>query len=87
MVRRVPAVVPDAVQKLRCPFCGQEESERAIIEGQRLIIFPCMFSPLVDANLPEEELGTYLHENYGGDPGYFRRQCDRLHLAVVKAQA
>ena len=87
MARRVPAIVPDAEQKLRCPFCGQEESERAIIDGQRLLIFPCMFSPLVDANVPEAELDAHLREHYGGDPGYFRRQCDRLHLAVVKAPA
>ncbi|MCL4324040.1 MAG: hypothetical protein M1144_01030 [Candidatus Thermoplasmatota archaeon] len=73
--------------KLLCPFCGREEAEREMIEGKRLIVFPCMFSPLVELSVPEDALQEHLNSTYGKDPAYFRRQCDRLHLAVVKAPA
>ncbi len=77
----------DAGQRLRCPFCGKEETERALVEGKLLVIFPCMFSPLTDPGMSDSEIQAHLDAEYGNDPGYFRRQCDRLHLAVVKAPA
>ena len=57
------------------------------MEGKLLVIFPCMFSPLTDPGMSDSEIQAHLDAEYGNDPGYFRRQCDRLHLAVVKAPA
>lgn len=68
---------------LRCPFCGQPEEERVSLEGKTLVIFPCMFSPLVDPAIPSGELQGHLNERYGKEPEYFRKQCDRLHARLA----
>ncbi|MGP8135326.1 MAG: hypothetical protein ACLQD8_04185 [Thermoplasmata archaeon] len=73
---------------LTCPFCGAPESERIDIEGQRFVVFPCMFTPAVDPRIPEKDLEAHLHEEYGRQgPQYFRSMCDRLHLVVVREPA
>lgn len=79
--------VDSGKERLHCPFCGQDESERVVVEGKLLIIFPCMFSPLVDDRVGGMPLQKHLDTVYGSDPNYFRQQCDRLHLAVVKGAA
>jgi len=73
---------------LTCPFCGAAETDRFDLEGQRFLVFPCMFTPAVDPALTEEEVARHLREDYrdGSGPGYFRQMCDRLHLYVVKGE-
>jgi sarcosine oxidase delta subunit len=68
---------------LLCPFCGQRETERCVIEGRRLIVFPCMFSPLVDVNIPEESLQEYLDQRYRDKETFLRKQCAGLHMTMV----
>lgn len=68
---------------LFCPFCGQGETEQCIIEGRRLIVFPCMFSPTVDVNVPEDRLQEYLDQKYRGKETYLRKQCVGLHKAML----
>ncbi|MGC2035535.1 MAG: hypothetical protein WA761_08860 [Thermoplasmata archaeon] len=71
----------------KCPFCGGRETERLTIEGQRFLIFECMFTPQVDARWSEAELADHLTADYGQDGrAYFRGMCDRLHLYVVKGE-
>jgi len=73
---------------LNCPFCGAAESDRIDIEGQRFVVFPCMFTPAIDPQMPESALPDYLRTEYGRQgPQYFRSMCDRLHLAVVREPA
>ena len=79
----VQAPVAHGKTLLHCPFCGQEESERCVIDGRKMIIFPCMFSPAVDGVVPEEGLQAYLQERYGKDGRYLRRQCQALHSVAV----
>jgi hypothetical protein len=69
----------------RCPFCGVAESDRLDVDGRRILIFPCLFSPSVDPSLDEEALGRHLSETYrAGDATYFRGMSDRLHYFVTK---
>lgn len=68
---------------LLCPFCRQREVERCQVEGRLLVVFPCMFSPLVDPAVAPGELQGYLDEKYGKQPGYFQKQCDRLHAMLA----
>ncbi|NNN16814.1 MAG: hypothetical protein HKL79_00385 [Thermoplasmata archaeon] len=73
---------------LTCPFCGAAESDRIDIEGRRFVVFPCMFTPAIDPQMPESALPDYLRTEYGRQgPQYFRSMCDRLHLAVVREPA
>jgi hypothetical protein len=71
---------------LRCPFCGAEETDRFDLEGQRFLVFACMFTPAVDPGLGEPELERQLATAYrpDGSGAYFRRTCDRLHLYVTR---
>jgi hypothetical protein len=69
---------------LACPFCGAAETDRFEIEGQRFVVFACMFSPSVDPGLPDAEIGPYLEQQYAQGDGYFRAMCDRLHLHVTQ---
>ena len=72
---------------LTCPFCGAPETDRLDLEGSRVLVFQCLFSPSVDAALTEEELRTHLKERYASGGGaYFRGMCDRLHLYVTKGE-
>ncbi|MCI4321899.1 MAG: hypothetical protein L3K18_06055 [Thermoplasmata archaeon] len=69
---------------LHCPFCGAPESDRIEIEGRRFVVFPCVFTPELDASLSEEEAQRRLDETSPGGGGpYFRKMCDRLHLYVT----
>ncbi len=70
-----------------CPFCGAPETDRVDLDGHRVLVFRCMFSPTVDPALSEEALARHLVTAYG-EPGseYFRRACDRLHLFVVQGE-
>jgi sarcosine oxidase delta subunit len=68
---------------LSCPFCGKKESERLVIEGHRMIVFACQFSPVVDMDIAEEKLQAYLKARYGGDKEYLSRQCNKLHMTMV----
>lgn len=73
---------------LHCPFCGAVESERFVLEGRRVIVFPCEFTALTDPAWPEEDLPRHLRATYGAEGrDYFRRQCDRLHYFVVSAES
>lgn len=77
-----PAETPGA---LRCPFCGAPETERLLVEGRRVLIFSCQFSPVLDPALPDPEIPRFLREEYAAEGNaYFRRQCDRLHYFVLK---
>jgi hypothetical protein len=70
-----------------CPFCGAEEKERFVLEDRLVLVFPCMFSPVVDPAIPEESLGAHLQENYGSHGrGYFQRQCNLLHYYVTQGK-
>lgn len=70
-----------------CPFCGSEETARLDLEGRRVLVFRCLFSPTVDPALTEEALATELTGRYGANgSAYFRGVCDRLHLYVTKGE-
>jgi hypothetical protein len=73
---------------LSCPFCGASETDRFDLEGQRFLVFACMFTPAVDPHLTEQELEQHLKDDYtaGASGAYFRRMCDRLHLYVTKGE-
>jgi hypothetical protein len=69
----------------RCPFCGAPETDRVDLEGHRVLVFGCMFSPTIDPAWPEEEVQSHLTRTYSGTgAAYFRNTCDRLHLFVVQ---
>jgi len=71
-----------------CPFCGTSETDRLDLDGRRILIFGCLFSPSVDPALSEEALAEHLRTNFvAGDPSYFRGMCDRLHYYVTKGPA
>ncbi len=73
---------------LACPFCGAPETDRFDLEGQRFLVFRCLFTPAVDPKLTEEEVARHLARDYGPEgTGYFRKMCDRLHLYVTKGAA
>lgn len=75
----------EGADALRCPFCGAPETERLLVEGRRVLIFSCLFSPVVDPALPDTEIPRVLREEYAAEGNaYFRRQCDRLHYFVLK---
>lgn len=68
-----------------CPFCGAPETDRIDLEGQRFVVFRCLFTPAVDPSLGEEALAEHLRSTYpAGDATYFRGICDRLHLHVTR---
>ncbi len=71
---------------LACPFCGAPETARIDLEGERFLVFRCMFSPRVDPSHPEDRLAEDLAETYarGSGEAYFRGMCDALHLHVTK---
>ena len=71
---------------LNCPFCGAAETDRFDVEGQRFVVFACMFTPAIDPRMNEREIAEHLRTAYPPDASgaYFRRMCDRLHLYVVK---
>ena len=71
---------------LTCPFCGAPETDRFDLEGQRFLVFGCMFTPAVDPRLGDADLERHLATAYrpDGSGAYFRRMCDRLHLYVTK---
>ena len=53
------------------------------LEGRLVVIFPCMFSPVLDPARGEglaEQVRAYASDG----PGYFQKQCDRLHYFVTK---
>ncbi|MGA7923654.1 MAG: hypothetical protein WCA77_06730 [Thermoplasmata archaeon] len=68
-----------------CPFCGSPETDRIVMDGERFLVFRCMFTPRVGLYVPDSELDRYLRDHFGADgTGYFRGMCDRLHLFVTK---
>jgi hypothetical protein len=70
-----------------CPFCGAPETDRLDLEGQRYLVFRCLFTPKVDPSLGEAALMAHLTATYRkDDPAYFRGVCDRLHLYVTKGE-
>lgn len=72
---------------LSCPFCGAPETDRIDLEGSRILIFRCLFSPPVDPALSEADLEMELRTKYvQGGSAYFRGMCDRLHLYVTKGE-
>jgi hypothetical protein len=73
---------------LKCPFCGADETDRFDLDGQRFLVFACMFTPAVDPRWDERELAEHLVTAYPPDASgaYFRRMCDRLHLYVTKGE-
>ena len=73
---------------LACPFCGAPETDRFDLEGQRFLVFKCLFSPAVDPRMSDEEVAHHLDTVYrdGSGGGYFRTMCDRLHLYVTKGE-
>ena len=69
---------------LNCPFCGAAETDRFEVEGQRFIVFGCMFSPSVDPALSDPQVEALLWREYGPQgSAYFRGICDRLHRMVT----
>jgi hypothetical protein len=77
-------VAPSAHRPLLCPFCGAAEQERLPIEDKLVVIFPCMFSPVLAAGLSEEQLKAAVAAFSTEGTGYFQKQCDRLHYFVTK---
>jgi hypothetical protein len=73
---------------LACPFCGAPETDRFDLEGQRFLVFQCLFTPSVDPTMPDEDVARHLEAVYhdGTGDGYFRQMCDRLHLYVTKGE-
>jgi hypothetical protein len=73
---------------LVCPFCGAPETDRFDLDGQRFLVFRCLFTPAVDPTLSDEALAALLVREYreGVGRGYFRQMCDRLHLYVTKGE-
>jgi len=72
---------------LSCPFCGAPETERLDVEGQRFLIFGCMFTPRVDPELSDAEVADRLRAAVGTDGGqFFRGTCDALHVYVTKGE-
>jgi len=73
---------------LRCPFCGAAETDRFDLEGQRFLVFACMFTPAVDPRMGDAELEAHLRTAYPPDASgaYFRQMCDRVHLYVTKGE-
>ena len=73
---------------LKCPFCGAAETDRFDLEGQRFLVFSCMFTPAVDPLMGDRELEDHLRTAYPPDASgaYFRRMCDRLHLYVTQGE-
>jgi hypothetical protein len=71
---------------LTCPFCGAPETDRFEFEGQRFLVFRCLFTPKVDPAMSEEELARHLEAVYRDGTGgaFFRQMCDRLHLYVTQ---
>jgi hypothetical protein len=70
---------------LHCPFCGAAESDRIDLDGDRFLVFECMFTPQVDPSLPDDRLEEHLRRTYEGSSAqYFRSMCDRMHLFVTK---
>jgi hypothetical protein len=73
---------------LSCPFCGAPETDRIDMEGTRILVFRCLFSPEVPPGMPDAELSELLRSSYSqGGPAYFRGVCDRLHLHVTRGAA
>ena len=73
---------------LACPFCGAPETDRFDLEGQRFLVFQCLFSPAVDPGMSDAEVARHLEAAYrdGSGGGYFRQMCDRLHRYVTKGE-
>jgi hypothetical protein len=72
---------------LHCPFCGAPETDRINLEGDRFLVFQCMFTPQVDPTLPDDRLEDHLRRTYeGSGPEYFRSMCDRMHLFVTQGE-
>jgi hypothetical protein len=72
---------------LNCPFCGAPETERLDVEGQRFLIFGCMFTPRVDPDLSDTEIADRLRAVVGTNgTQYFRGTCDVLHVYVTKGE-
>lgn len=70
---------------LACPFCGAKETDRFEIDGQRFLVFGCMFTPSVDPALSDAEAQELLASEYGPQgSAYFRGICDRLHRIVTQ---
>lgn len=70
---------------LACPFCGSAETERLSIEGERFIVFACMFTPRVSPELNDAQIEEEIRRSYGTNgSAYFRGICDRLHLVVAR---
>lgn len=79
-----PSASAPPAGRLLCPFCGNAESERLRVEDKLVVIFPCMFSPVLDPTLSDEELRVSLAAFATKGSGYFQEQCDRLHYFVTK---
>lgn len=72
---------------LQCPFCGAPETDRIELEGSRILIFRCLFSPEVPRDLGDPELVEHLRAQFSqGGSAYFRGMCDRLHLYVTRGE-
>ena len=73
---------------LVCPFCGAPETARLDLEGERFLVFRCMFSPQVDPGRTDAELAEALRATYseGSGSAYFRGMCDSLHLYVTRGE-
>ncbi len=70
---------------LRCPFCAAPETDRLDLDGQRILIFQCLFSPAIDPALSDEQIAQHLTAVYGGQgDAYFRGVCDALHVYVTR---
>jgi len=70
---------------LNCPFCGAPETERLDVEGQRFLIFGCLFTPRVDPELSDAEIDERLRATVGTNARqFFQGTCDALHVYVTK---
>jgi len=86
-LRQPHSARPNRENVQHCPFCGSPETDRVDLEGHRVLVFRCMFSPTVDPTWSEETLRSHLSQTYGDQTGtFFRNTCDRLHLFVVRGE-
>ena len=68
-------------------MCGAPETDRLDIEGRRFLVFGCMFTPRVDAELSDREIDERLRAAIGSDPRkFFQGTCDALHVYVTKGE-
>ncbi len=73
--------------KLNCPFCGAPETERLVMDERLVVVFPCMFSPVLEASAKEErqrvEAATIIPADFADGRGCLRT----AFISVIRGNA